>query len=148
MKIEKMKRSHYSEVYSLWEKTAGMGLNTVDDSKEGIYKYIKRNPKTCFIAKDGRKIIGIIISGHDGRRGYIYHTAVDITYRNKGIGKDLVNKAIEGLRKQGIIKVALVVFKKNEIGNTFWEHLGFTTREDLIYRNKTISDIELKRIDT
>jgi len=148
MKIEPMKLSDYSDVYSLWINTLGMGLNTVDDSKAGIYKYLKRNPKTCFVVKEKKKVIGVILSGHDGRRGYIYHTAVDIHFRNQGIGKALANKAIDALRKEGISKVAFVVFNRNETGNTFWEHLGFTTREDLIYRNKTISDIELERIDT
>jgi len=143
-----MKRSNYADVYSLWINTPGMGLNNIDDSKKGIRKYLKRNPKTCFIAKDGKRIVGVILSGHDGRRGYIHHTAVDIQYRNQGIGRELVNKAIEALREEGINKVAFVVFKNNEIGNKFWERLGFNIREDLIYRNKVISDLEIQRIDT
>jgi len=148
MKIVKMKRTDYTDVYSLWINTPGMGLNTVDDSMEGIGNYLKRNPKTCFVAKDRNKIVGVILSGHDGRRGYIYHIAVDIHSRNQGIGRKLVNKSIEALKKEGISKVALVVFKNNEIGNHFWEGLGFTIREDLVYRNKAISEFELKRIDT
>ena len=148
MNIVHMKHSNYAGVYSLWINTAGMGLNTIDDSEIGISKYLKRNPKTCFIAKDGKKIVGVILSGHDGRRGYIHHTAVDIQYRNQGIGSKLVKKAMEALKKEGICKVAFVVFKKNEIGNKFWEKLDFKIREDLIYRNKVISDVELQRIDT
>ena len=142
-----MKIQDYSKVYTLWINTPGMGLNDIDDSKAGIKKYLKRNPKTCFIAKEGNKIVGAILSGHDGRRGYIYHIVVDFKYRNKGLGKNLVNYAIEGLKKEGINKVAFVVFKKNEIGNNFWEKLGFNDREDLIYRNKLINE-NIKRIDT
>jgi len=148
MQIVKMKRSDYKDVYSLWINTPGMGLNKVDDSEIGIGKYLKRNPKTCFIAKENKKVIGVILSGHDGRRGFIHHTAVDCAYRKQGIGNALVTKAIEALKKEGIHKVAFVVFKNNKLGNKFWEKQGFNIREDLVYRNKTISDIELQRIDT
>jgi len=142
-----MKMRDYSDVYNLWINTPGMGLNNLDDSKKGIAKYLRRNSKTCFIAKEKDKVIGVILSGHDGRRGYIHHTAVDVNHRNKGIGKDLVQHAIEALSKEGINKVAFVVFKKNEIGNKFWEALGFSERNDLIYRNTVIND-KLVRNDT
>lgn len=123
-----------------------MGLNNIDDSREGIEKFLNRNPNTCFVAINDKEIVGVIICGHDGRRGYIYHTAVKPSERNRGIGKSLLKAAIEELEKDGINKVALVVFSKNELGNKFWESCGFTSREDLIYRNKTIK--ELVRIDT
>lgn len=84
--------------------------------------------------------------GNDGRRGYIYHTAVNPQYRNQGIARQLVNSAMLALEQCGINKVALVVFDKNENGNAFWEKLGFTVRQDLVYRNKTIT--EMIRIDT
>jgi ribosomal protein S18 acetylase RimI-like enzyme len=140
MRIQVMKNRDYLGVYNLWISTPGMGLNNLDDSKEGIKKYLKRNPKTCFIAKENDKIIGAILTGHDGRRGYIHHLAVDIRYRKKGIGSELVRTAIDALVKEDINKVAFVVFKNNKIGNTFWQRLGFTDRQDLIYRNKVIND--------
>lgn len=136
----------YEAVYDLWISTPGMGLNNLDDSKEGIGKYLERNPTTCFVAEDGENIIGVILCGHDGRRGFIYHTSVHINYRNQGIAKTLVKNAIQALEEEGINKVALVVFEKNEIGNAFWEKLGFPDREDLVYRNKGIRI--LNRIDT
>lgn len=148
MKIRKMKIKDYNEVYSLWLHTPGMGLNNLDDSKKGIKKYLKRNPKTCFIAKEKRKVIGVILCGHDGRRGYIHHTSVELSHRNTGIGTDLVNHAIKALKSEQIHKVAFVVFKNNEIGNNFWERNGFQKRQDLNYRNKVISNDELQRIDT
>lgn len=146
MQIRKMTIEDYEGVYHLWTSTPGMGLNNLDDSKEGIEKYLLRNPNTCFIAVDGDAIVGVIISGHDGRRGYIYHTAVAGDKRKQGVGGALLQAALEALEKEKISKVALVVFEHNEIGNEFWEKRGFSKRTDLIYRNKTIK--EMSRIDT
>lgn len=141
-----MTLADYDSVYDLWLHTPGMGLNTTDDSREGIDQYLKRNPATCFVAECCGKIVGVIMSGHDGRRGFIYHTAVLPEYRELGIAKQLVDHAMAALAQEGIHKVALVAFRKNEIGNGFWEHIGFTERDDLVYRNKSIHLLE--RIDT
>ena len=146
MKIRLMNQADYDGVYDLWINTPGIGLNKTDDSREGIEKYLRRNPDTCFVAEESSRIIGVIMSGHDGRRGFIHHTAVKPSGRNRGIGSALVEHAMTSLKNEGINKVALVVFNKNEIGNSFWEKRGFTSREDLIYRNKNINDLE--RIDT
>lgn len=146
MQIRKMMIEDYEGVYKLWMSTSGMGLNNLDDSKEGIEKYLLRNPNTCFVAEDGDTIVGVIISGHDGRRGYIYHTAVADDKRNQGIGGALLQSALVALEKEKINKVALVVFAHNEIGNEFWEKRGFSKRTDLTYRNKAIK--EMSRIDT
>lgn len=139
MKIRVMTISDYDKVYDLWLSCKGMGLNNLDDSKEGIEKFLKRNPDTCFVAEDEEKIIGVILTGNDGRRGYIYHTAVNPQYRKQGIGKQLVDSTISALKECGINKTALVVFESNETGNAFWEKIGFTKRSDLVYRNKTIT---------
>lgn len=146
MTIRIMTIYDYDRVYSLWLATSGMGLNDTDDSREGIERYLRRNPTTCFIAELGGEIVGAILSGHDGRRGYISHTAVSAAYRGRGIGTALVNAVLEAMKKEGISKLALVVFGKNELGNGFWESCGFTLRLDLNYRNRAIA--ELKRIDT
>lgn len=146
MEIRLMEMEDYEQVYALWMNTPGMGLNNLDDSKEGIEKYLKRNPTTCFVAKEQGRIVGVILSGNDGRRGYIYHTTVLEAYRRQGIGQKLVMKSINALEQEGIHKVALVAFERNKLGNVFWEKLGFETRDDLVYRNKSIH--ELKRIDT
>lgn len=144
--IRAMAMKDYDGVYDLWINTPGMGLNATDDSREGIEKYLKRNPTSSFVAEDDGKIIGVIMAGHDGRRGYIHHTAVLPNYRNQGIAAKLVENAMNALDKEGINKVALVAFERNEIGNGFWESIGFAARADLVYRNKNIH--ELKRIDT
>lgn len=144
--IRVMTIDDYEGVYDLWINTPGMGLNTTDDSREGIEKYLKRNPTTSFVAEDDGKIIGVIMAGHDGRRGFINHTAILPNYRKQGIAKRLVDSAMDALDREGIQKVALVVFKHNKIGNGFWNNIGFTDRDDLVYRNKNIH--ELSRIDT
>ena len=146
MEIRKMLIEDYDKVYDLWISTPGMGLNDIDDSREGIEKYLLRNPNTCFVAEKDDEIIGVILSGHDGRRGYIHHTAVSVLERKQGIGQSLLEYAMEALKAEGINKVALVVFKRNEIGNDFWQRQGFSVRDDLNYRNKHIN--ELRRIDT
>ena len=146
MNIRIMTANDYDAVYALWMSCIGMGLNTIDDSKEGITKFLIRNPETCFVAESGEKIIGVILTGNDGRRGYIYHLAVIPEYRKQGIGAQLLTAALQALKKIGIVKVALVVFGKNKSGNDFWEKMGFTSRDDLVYRNKALTDI--CRIDT
>ena len=146
IKYRIMDISDYEQVYRLWLSCAGMGLNNLDDSKHGIKRFLDRNPDTCFVALEQEKIIGVIIAGNDGRRGYIYHTAVDPEQRHRGVATRLVNEAMGALKALGINKTALVVFSKNEGGNAFWEKSGFTSRDDLVYRNKTIT--EMVRIDT
>lgn len=146
MEIRKMEIFDYKSVYNLWLSCKGMGLNDVDDSEKGISRFLERNPETCFVAVDNDEIIGVILCGNDGRRGYIYHTAVKPSERNIGIGTKLVDRAMKAFEDIGITKVALVVFEKNETGNAFWEKKGFTSRQDLVYRNKQIT--EMIRIDT
>lgn len=146
MVIRKMKIEDYDNVYDLWMSCVGMGLNNLDDSKEGIDKFIQRNPDTCLVAEKDSQIIGVIMVGNDGRRGYIYHTAVRPNYRRMGIAGKMVDEAMNELSTLGINKAALVVFDRNSAGNAFWETQGFTVRDDLIYRNKALT--EIVRIDT
>jgi len=146
MTIRKMNISDYEKVYAIWISCKGMGLNNLDDSREGIERFLLRNPETCFVAEADEAVVGVIMSGHDGRRGYIYHTAVLPEYKNRGIAAKLVENAMSAMKNAGINKVALVVFDRNEGGNAFWEKMGFAVREDLVYRNKNIT--EMTRIDT
>jgi len=141
-----MKISDYDAVYALWRRTPGMGLNDIDDSREGIESFLKRNPRTCFVAEPASGLIGAIMAGHDGRRGYIYHTCVDPASWNNRVGTSLGEAALDALRGEGISKVALVVFERNERGNGFWERMGFSVRTDIVYRNKAL--LEMERIDT
>ena len=146
MRIRKMCIGDYEQVYRLWLSCPGMGLNNLDDSREGIERYLARNPDTCFVAEMEDRIVGVILAGHDGRRGYIHHTAVSPAHRREGIGRTLAETALEALRGLGINKSALVVFDRNEDGNAFWEKMGFADRQDLVYRNKALA--EMIRTDT
>ncbi len=146
MTIRIFEKSDYDNVFDMWLHTKGMGLNETDDSREGIEKYLDRNPRTSFVAVEDDKIVGVIMCGHDGRRGFIHHTAVLDDYRRRGIATALVNTALEALKKEGINKAVLVVMTDNESGNAFWEHYGFKTRDDLNYRNRALA--ELKAIKT
>lgn len=144
--IRRMTVNDYPSVYDLWISCKGMGLNDVDDSEDGITRFLTRNPDTCFVAEADGKMIGVIMAGNDGRRGYIYHTAVHPDYRKRGIGSALVDAALGALKSLGITKAALVVFERNQDGNAFWEKQGFTVRTDLTYRNRALT--EMKRYDT
>lgn len=146
MEIRYMRLDDYDDVYALWLSCPGMGLNNLDDSREGISKYLDRNPETCFVAAEQGRIVGAILTGHDGRRGYISHTAVSPAHQRKGVGRQLVETALKALKAQGINKVNLVVFTRNEPGNAFWEKLGFAQRTDLNYRDRAL--VDMIRIDT
>jgi N-acetylglutamate synthase len=140
MTIKTMTLDDYDETFSLWNKTTGMGMRSLDDSREGIGRFLERNPRTCFVCRTNKELAGVILTGHDGRRGYIYHAAVADNFRRQGIGKQLVEAAMAALDREGIKKTALLVHAHNELGNRFWEELGFTERNDLTYRNRVIDE--------
>lgn len=140
MKIQLMTINDYDNVHHLWTSTTGMGLRCIDDSKPGIEKFLKRNPSTNFIALEDNKIVGVIMCGHDGRRAYIYHTAVDINYRGQGIATKLLEAVYDALNREGINKAALVVFTHNDLGNFFWKSRGWEKRNDLNYYNKSLNN--------
>jgi ribosomal protein S18 acetylase RimI-like enzyme len=135
-----MKNEDYEAVYSLWSGIQGMGMRSLDDSQAGIAKFLIRNPNTCFVTEQEGQIVGVILSGHDGRRGYIYHAAVSPEFRGQGIGKELLGHAIAALKAEGIHKAGLLVFASNEIGNAFWESQGWEQRTDVYYRNKSLNE--------
>ena len=132
----------YESIYGLWSSTeqSHRALNPVDDSREGIERYLKRNPDTCFAAVDGHRIIGIILAGHDGRRGMIHHLCVHPDYRRMGIAARLVAVAEDALKKEEIQKVFGLVFRDNGPANTFWEQQGYSLRTNLNYRNKSLNE--------
>ena len=131
----------YDAIFELWNSTeqSRRALNPVDDTREGIDRYLKRNPTTCFAAVADGKIIGVILTGHDGRRALIHHMCVHPDYRRLGIAARLVALAEEALQKEGIQKVFGLVFKDNDTANSFWEAQGYSLRTNLKYRNKSLN---------
>lgn len=132
----------YDELYSLWNQVeqTKRALNPVDDTLEGITRYIKRNPTTCFAAISNGKIVGAILTGHDGRRAIIHHLCVHPNFQRLGIARTLVQMAEVALKKEGIQKIFGLVFKDNETANSFWERMGYSLRTNLNYRNKSLND--------
>lgn len=139
MPIRIMTMDDYPAVHALWISTEGVGMRALDDSPEGVASFLARNPRTCFVAEEGGVVAGSILSGHDGRRGFIYHTAVSQPFQRHGLGKALAEAALSALAAEGIHKAALVVFQNNAAGNGFWESMGFSARTDLVYRNKSLT---------
>lgn len=140
--IKAMMVDHYEELFTMWKSTPNMGLRSLDDSKEGISFFLKRNPSTNFVAYEDGKLVGAILSGHDGRRGYIYHTVVLPEYRGRGIASTLVDAAVEALQKEGITRVCLNVMETNEQGKKFWISKGWEKKAFLGFYSKAITSKE------
>lgn len=133
MTIRTMTIEDFDQVHALWMTIKGFGIRSIDDSKEGIERFLKRNPTTSVVAEIDNKIVGSILCGHDGRRGCLYHVCVDEKYRRHGIGKAMVVYAMQALKKEKINKVSLIAFTVNDIGNAFWNTIEWTERKDLNY---------------
>ena len=126
-----MRPNDFTPVIYLWENTPGIGLDKECDSKPGLSRYIKRNPGLSFVATIAGCIVGAVLSGHDGRRGYLHHLAVLPSYRKLGIGKDLVQHCLNGLQRNHIPKCNGFLFNANASGRSFWVHNGWNLRKDL-----------------
>ena len=120
----------YEAVFALWEKSNGIGLSRAD-SLGNIAAYLDRNPGMSFIAKKGTDVVGAILAGHDGRRGYIHHLAVDQAHRRKGIARELVQRSTAALGDHGIQKCHLFIFNDNPDGLRFWSAIGWRYRSEL-----------------
>lgn len=131
MTIRTMKIEDYQKIHKLWMQIEGFGLRTIDDSEEGIRRFLERNPYTSVVAEENNEIIGSILCGHDGRTGCFYHVCVEKKHRNRGIATKMTKAAIEALKKEHINKVSLVAFCRNQTGNACWHELGWKEREDL-----------------
>ncbi|WP_271629370.1 GNAT family N-acetyltransferase [Caldicellulosiruptor sp. DIB 104C] len=130
MIIREMKVEDWQEMMNLWQTTEGIGLGR-SDTIEGLEKFLNRNKGMSFVCEIDSKIVATIMCGHDGRRGFIYHLAVAKDFRSQGIGRQLVEKALQELKKQGIHKCHIFVMKDNEKGKNFWSKMGFQKRNDI-----------------
>ena len=131
----------YDGLHALWMTIHGFGIRSIDDSREGVERFINRNPGTSVVAigEDG-VVVGGILCGHDGRRGCLYHVCVREDYRRLGIGKAMVVHCMNALKAEHINKVSLIAFTQNDIGNAFWKCIGWTKREDLNYYDFTLNE--------
>jgi ribosomal protein S18 acetylase RimI-like enzyme len=140
MQIRVMTTEDYEAVHALWMTIKGFAIRSVDDSREGVERFIKRNPDTSVVAEEDGQIVGAILCGHDGRRGCLYHVCVHPDHRRRGIGKSMVVFCMNALKKEKINKVSLIAFTANDVGNAFWRTIGWTRREDLNYYDFVLNE--------
>jgi ribosomal protein S18 acetylase RimI-like enzyme len=139
IEVRELTISDYNPVYTLWEASEGIGLSDAD-SKEGIKRFLARNPGLSFIALDGKQLVGAALCGHDGRRGYIHHLSVAKSHRRRGIGKSLVGRCMFALMRIGISKCHLFVFGGNQDAIEFWSNVGWTERVELMMMSQHLGD--------
>ena len=133
----------YEGVYDLWMTIRGFAMRSIDDSREGVERFLERNPNTSVVAVEDNRIVGSILCGHDGRRGCLYHVCVHEDYRMRGIGKSMVVHCMNALKEEQVNKVSLIAFTANDIGNAFWNRIGWTRREDLNYYDFTLNEANI-----
>ena len=129
--IRPMQIDDYENVRRLWGSIHNLGIRSVDDARDGILRFLNRNPGISVVAGYGEEIVGTILCGHDGRTGCFYHVCVKETLRRQGIGRRMVEEAVRALKQEQISKISLFAFTENSLGNEFWNRLGFVRREDM-----------------
>ena len=143
-----MTMDDYEGVKALWGRIKGFVIRSIDDSKEGIERFLLRNPSTCVVAEKDGKIVGSILCGHDGRKGCMYHVCVDPDYRLQGIGKAMVGFAMEKLQLEKINDVSIIAFTQNEVGNAFWKKLGWEMRCDINSYEVTLNKNNIRTVNS
>jgi ribosomal protein S18 acetylase RimI-like enzyme len=139
IQIREMEITDYEPIYALWQASEGVGLSDAD-SKEGIKRFLERNPGLSFVALDGDQIVGAALCGHDGRRGYIHHLSVTQSHRKQGIGRSLVGRCMYALMRIGIAKCHLFVFGDNQEAIKFWNKVGWTERVELMMMSQHLAE--------
>jgi len=130
VKYRTMQIDDYTDALALWQSAEGVQLRSAD-SLEGIARYLARNPGLSFVAESDGKVVGTIMAGHDGRRGYIQHLAVQAGSRNAGIGSELLRHCLAALKQTGISKSHVHVLSDSNIAREFWLARGWKMREDI-----------------
>ena len=152
-----MTEEDYDAVYALWLTIDGFGIRSLDDSRQGIERFLRRNPGLSVVAVEeedpaasagtgtGGEIVGAILCGEDGRRGCLYHVCVRRDHRRRGTGTGMVAYCMKALKDVGINKVSLIAFTRNDVGNAFWKTIGWTKREDLHYYDFVLNEENITR---
>ena len=145
--IREMTLDDYDGVYKLWMSIQGFGIRSIDDSREGVERFLKRNPTTSVVAEQNGRIVGAILCGHDGRTGCFYHVCVAKDYRQHGVGHRMAHFAMRALQAEGVNKVSLIAFKSNDLGNAFWRNVGWTERSDVNYYDFVLNEENITRFN-
>lgn len=143
--IRAMVPEDYDKVSKLWMSIKGFAIRSIDDSREDVERFIKRNPSTSVVAQKGDRIVGSILCGHDGRQASFYHVCVSKSCRRQGIGTKMVVYCMNALKEQQINKIALIAFTKNDAGNAFWKQIGWTCRPDCNYYEFVLNEANITR---
>ncbi len=114
----------YDAALQLWQRVEGLEVAEGDD-REGVARFLARNPGVSRVAIDGSAVVGVAMCGHDGRRGHVYHLAVDPAYRRYGLGRRLVKECLDGLRRAGVLRAIILVADNNFGGAEFWKRAGW-----------------------
>jgi ribosomal protein S18 acetylase RimI-like enzyme len=142
--IKPMTLADYDEALLLWQSTEGVGLNE-SDTRTAIASYLKRNRGMSFVARSGKKLVGAVLCGHDGRRGYLYHLGIAPSHRRKGTGTKLVARCLAALKRCDILKCNIFVYTHNAAGDRFWRANGWEKRLDLCMAQKDLGSSRAKR---
>ena len=144
VRILPMREEDYDAVRALWLTIRGFGIRALDDSREDVARFIRRNPTTSVVAEADGRIVGSILCGSDGRQGALYHVCVAREYRRRGIGTRMVGHCMEKLREMGINKVSLIAFSNNDAGNAFWRGIGWKS-SDVNYYEFVLNEDNITR---
>jgi ribosomal protein S18 acetylase RimI-like enzyme len=139
IRIEEMTMAHYEPVLALWRRADGVGLSSADEP-DAIARYLARNPGLSFVAFAAEEVVGAVLCGHDGRRGFIHHLAVAPAFRRQGLGRRLVQRCLHGLAEIGIQKCHLFVFHENESAIAFWQAQGWSLRHDIAIMSRWLEE--------
>ena len=126
--IEPMRMDDYDGVIALWKRTEGISrLETRDE----MARFLERNPDLSLVVHCEHQVVAAVLCGHDGRRGYMYHLAVDREHRRHGLAQQMVDRCLAALGRLGIIRCGLQVYRSNEIGLSYWRSTGWKERTDV-----------------
>ncbi|MBS3669411.1 GNAT family N-acetyltransferase [Vreelandella boliviensis] len=131
MHYRTMTINDYEAAIALWRESEGVRLRDAD-SREGIERYLLRNPGLSFVAEVEGNLVGTIMAGHDGKRGYVQHLSVAVSHRRLGIATRLVDLCLEALKHEGILKSHLMILPENEAAQQFWSNQGWAYRSDIL----------------
>ncbi|MGQ7261722.1 GNAT family N-acetyltransferase [Vreelandella sp. V005] len=131
MHYRTMTINDYDAAIALWSESEGVKIRDAD-SRPGIEKYLLRNPGLSFVAEAEGELVGTVMAGHDGKRGYVQHLSVLNSHRRLGIATRLVNLCLEALKNEGIQKSHLMILPENEAAQTFWASQGWAYRSDIL----------------